>query len=192
MLPVESCLRLGNRRPPRSWRCRGSGPQREALRGRFEGTTAAGGRSTRPDTRLPGSRQAGQDVGVRAMDRTARLSGPRDGWHVPRQEPVRPCRRGAAPHDWWPSIPACKTYSAASRRSGPVTASRRCSALATVGRSGSASKTCSPRERGPGVQMEMLVGEQKQDRIALLLGPAGRRSLARSTRSRRECCLLVK
>jgi hypothetical protein len=39
--------------------------------------------------------------------------------------------------------------------------------------------------------MEILVGEQKQDRIALPLNPARRRSLARSNRSRRECCLFV-
>jgi hypothetical protein len=35
--------------------------------------------------------------------------------------------------------------------------------------------------------MEMLVGEQKQDRAALLLDPAGRRSLINPFRSGRKC-----
>jgi len=33
------------------------------------------------------------------------------------------------------------------------------------------------RRRAAGIQMQMLVGEQKQDRVALLLDPARRRSL---------------
>jgi hypothetical protein len=35
--------------------------------------------------------------------------------------------------------------------------------------------------------MEMLVGEQKQDGVALLLDPAGRRSLISPFRSSRKC-----
>ena len=40
--------------------------------------------------------------------------------------------------------------------------------------------------------MEMLVGEQKQDRAALLLDPAGRRSLINPFRSSRKCRTFVK
>lgn len=37
--------------------------------------------------------------------------------------------------------------------------------------------------------MEILVGVQEQDRVALLVDPAGRRNLVRSIRSRRACRL---
>ena len=40
--------------------------------------------------------------------------------------------------------------------------------------------------------MEMLVGEQKQDGVALLLDPAGRRSLISPFRSGRKCRMFVK
>ena len=39
--------------------------------------------------------------------------------------------------------------------------------------------------------MEMLVGEQKQDGVALLLDPAGRRSLISPFRSSRKCRMFV-
>jgi hypothetical protein len=39
--------------------------------------------------------------------------------------------------------------------------------------------------------MEMLVGEQKQDGVALLLDPAGRRSLIYPFRSSRKCGMFV-
>ena len=39
--------------------------------------------------------------------------------------------------------------------------------------------------------MEMLVGEQKQDGVALLLDPAGRRSLISPFRSSRKCRMCV-
>jgi hypothetical protein len=39
--------------------------------------------------------------------------------------------------------------------------------------------------------MEMLVGEQKQDGVALLLDPAGRRSLISPVRSSRKCRIFV-
>jgi hypothetical protein len=39
--------------------------------------------------------------------------------------------------------------------------------------------------------MEMLVGEQKQDGVALLLDPAERRSLISPFRSGRKCRMLV-
>jgi hypothetical protein len=37
----------------------------------------------------------------------------------------------------------------------------------------SAAYSLSARRRAAGIQMEMLVGEQKQDRVALLLDPLG-------------------
>jgi hypothetical protein len=40
--------------------------------------------------------------------------------------------------------------------------------------------------------MEMLVGEQKQDGVALLLDPAGRRSLISPFRISRKCRMCVK
>jgi len=40
--------------------------------------------------------------------------------------------------------------------------------------------------------MEMLVGEQKQDGVALLLDPAGRRSLISPFRISRKCRMFVK
>jgi hypothetical protein len=49
----------------------------------------------------------------------------------------------------------------------------------------------SARRRAAGIQMEMLVGEQEQDRSALLLDPAGRRSLINPFRSGRECRMFV-
>ena len=39
--------------------------------------------------------------------------------------------------------------------------------------------------------MEMLVGEQEQDGVALLLDPAGRRSLISPFRSSRKCRMFV-
>jgi hypothetical protein len=40
--------------------------------------------------------------------------------------------------------------------------------------------------------MEMPVGEQEQDGVALLLDPAGRRSLISPFRSSRKCRMFVK
>ncbi len=50
-----------------------------------------------------------------------------------------------------------------------------------------------PREGGPqgSIQMEMLVGGQKQDAVALLLDPAGRRSLISPFRISRKCRMCV-
>ncbi len=48
-----------------------------------------------------------------------------------------------------------------------------------------------PREGGPQGSMEMLVGEQKQDGVALLLDPAGRRSLISPFRISRKCRMCV-
>jgi hypothetical protein len=48
------------------------------------------------------------------------------------------------------------------------------------------------RRRAAGIQMEMLVGEQKQDGVALLLDPAGRRSLISPFRNSRKCRMFVK
>ena len=49
----------------------------------------------------------------------------------------------------------------------------------------------SARRRAAGIQMETLVGEQKQDGVALLLDPAGRRSLISPFRSSRKCQMFV-
>jgi hypothetical protein len=52
------------------------------------------------------------------------------------------------------------------------------------------SHPCKERNR-PAIQMEMLVGEQKQDGVALLLDPAERRSLISPFRSSRKCRMFV-
>jgi hypothetical protein len=49
----------------------------------------------------------------------------------------------------------------------------------------------SARRRAAGIQMEMLVGEQEQDGVALLLDPAGRRSLISPFRISRKCRMFV-